>query len=480
MRWTYSTWLSIVRFILPESRRGALAWLALVICVCYFNSLSGAFQFDDYKIIVDYPGVHSWDAWREKIGYGIRPLLKLSYTLNWISGWGVAGFHLTNLLIHLCNVWLVYSLAGEFVRAQAPRERLRDVPLLTALLFAAHPVNTEAVTYICGRSISLMTLFYLAGMLAYVTGRTQHNKIYLHVLAPALFVIALSVKETAVTFPLALLAWELCCGGTWKAALTDMNPLTSILSRKRARRQTRNAISNSWTSWLVLLLGALFFLFNASYLAQMERSAGLNSLQGNMATQALAFAYLLRQWLLPFWLNIDPDLHVVHDFSGTMPQLLLLAAAIVLMLYTLRRRPWIGFGLAWVLIQLLPLYILLPRLDVANDRQMYLAGWPLALAGVAELSIWARRRTLALVFALGSMTILRNDVYQDEITLWENTLAQSPGKARAHNNLGYAYMVAGRNGEARREFIAALKIEPGHVKAWNNLSRLESEAVQLP
>ena len=451
-----------MRFTLPESRRGVLAWLALLVFACYFNALFGAFQFDDYKVIVDYPGVHSWDAWRDKLGHGIRPLLKFSYTLNWTSGLGVAGFHLTNLLIHLCNAYLVYRLAGEFVRAQPLRERLKNVPLFTALLFAAHPVHTEAVTYICGRSISLMTLFYLAGMLAYATGRTQHSKPHLHVLVPVLFAIALSVKETAVTFPFALLAWELGCGSTWRASL---------------KRQ--------WTSWAVLLLGALFFLFNDSYLEQMERSAGFKSLQGNMATQASAFAYLLRQWLFPFWLNIDPEFQVVHGFAGVMPQIFLLAAVFILMLCTLRRRPWLGFGLAWALIQLLPLYLLLPRLDVANDRQMYLVSWPLLLACVAELSIRLQRRTFvlagaALVLALGAVTVLRNQDYQNEISLWEKTVTQSPGKARVHNNLGYAYMLDGRNGDARREFAAALKIEPGHIKARYNLLRLESEAAQLP
>ena len=451
-----------MRAILPESRLGVLAWLALVVFACYYNALSGTFQFDDYKVIVDYPGVHSWEAWRDKLGYGIRPLLKFSYTLNWVSGLGVEGFHLTNLLIHLCNAYLVFRLANGFVRAQPSSERLRSVPLFTALLFAAHPINTEAVTYICGRSISLMTLFYLAGMLAYVTGRTQHNRIYLHVLTPILFVAALSVKETAVTFPLALLAWELGCGGTLKASF-----------------------KLQWSSWVVLLLGALFFLFDDSYLSQMERSAGLNSLQGNIATQAIAFAYLLRQWLFPFWLNIDPDLHVARDFSGLMPHLLLLATVFMLMLYTLRRRPWIGYGLAWILIQLLPLYILLPRLDVANDRQMYLAGWPLALTFVAELTIRVGYRacmvtSVLLILVLGGMTIQRNQAYQNEILLWEDTVTRSPDKARVRNNLGYAYMLAGRNDEARREFTAALKIEPAHIKARNNLLRLESDAAQPP
>jgi len=184
----------------------------------------------------------------------------------------------------------VYRLAGEFVNRQPLRERLKEAPLFAALLFVAHPIHTETVTYICGRSTSLMTLFYLAGLLAYVTGRMQHNKISLYLITPFLFVLALGVKETAVTFPLALLAWELCCGGAWKISLKQQ-----------------------WPSWAVLIIGALFFLFNDNYVGQMERSTKLNSMEGNFATQIFAFSYLMRQWALPLWLNIDPDLPLLRD-----------------------------------------------------------------------------------------------------------------------------------------------------------------------
>ena len=183
-----------MRFILPETRSGVLAWLLLAVIVCYFNVLSCSFQFDDYKVIVDNPGVHSWEAWWNKLDQGIRPLLKFTYTLNWTSGLGVAGFHVVNVLIHLSNVLLVYVLSTEFVRAQPLRDHLKYVPLLTALLFAAHPIHTEAVTYISGRSISLMTLFYLAGIMAYVIGCARQNKITLHFLVPILFVMALGAK----------------------------------------------------------------------------------------------------------------------------------------------------------------------------------------------------------------------------------------------------------------------------------------------
>lgn len=449
-----------MRALLPESRRGVMAGLALAVIVSYFNALSGDFQFDDYKVIVDNPSVHSWEAWLAGLGHGIRPLLKFSYTLDWTLGLGKTGFHLTNLLIHLVNAYLVFRLSEMFIERQMLRERLQHVPLFAALLFAMHPAHTEAVTYICGRSTSLMTLFYLGGLLAYVTGRTcqdnlGQNRLRLYVVAPLMFVIALSVKETAVTFPLALLAWELGCGGAWKTVFRPQ-----------------------WPSWAVLLAGALFFLFNDSYLAQAERSAQLNSLQGNLATQLFAFSYLLRQWALPLWLNIDPDLPLLHDLSGSLLPLLFFSALFALMLVCRCKRPWISFALAWAIIHLLALYLFLPRVDIANDRQLYLADWPLFLALAIELALLLRTPTFrltaaALALSLAALTVARNQVYASEAALWEDAVRKSPHKARVHNNLGYAYRLAGRIEDARREFILALQLDPKHIKARHNLEYLD-------
>ena len=440
-----------------RSRLFSALLLLLAICVAYANALWGVFQFDDYNVIVSNLRVHSWAAWWADTGHGIRPLLKLTYTLDWTLGLGETGFHLTNVFIHLCNVYLVWALSRYFVAQHEQLQTQAALPWLVALLFAVHPIHSEAITYICGRSSALMTLFYLAGLLAYVAGREQGNRWLVHVATPLCMLLALAVKETAVTFPLALLLWELYSGGTVKSAL---------------RQQ--------WTSWAVLLAAAIFFLLHGAYQSQMETSAGLNSLQGNLATQVLAFSYLLRLWLLPLWLNIDPDLRVAHDFSGLWLPLMLLAAAFALMLLTLRRRPWLSFALAWAMLQLLPLYLFLPRIDVANERQMYLLSWPLALALLAEMSLWLKHRMFVttvtlLLLALASLTVMRNQDYRSEVALWQATVTLSPDKARAHNNLGYAYMLAGRAGEARAEFVTALQLDPEYYQARFNLLRLEQE-----
>lgn len=439
-----------------ESSRTALAWLALAVLACYFNAFWGSFQFDDFKVIVDYPRVHSLHNWLAGIGLGVRPLLKFSYALDWTLHLGTFSFHLTNLLLHLANTWLVYRLCTEFVHHQPQRERLQQVPLFAALLFAAHPAHTEAVTYISGRSVSLMTLLYLGALLAYVTGRATGNRMRLYLATPLLFVLALSVKEIAVTFPLALLAWELCCGGDWQTAY---------------RKQ--------WPSWAVLFAGALFFLFNSHYQTEAARSVHLNSFAGNIATQLLAYAYLLRQWALPLWLNIDPDLALQHDFSQVTLPLLLFLGCCTAAIHFRRSRPWLTFALAWSVVQLFALYIFVPRIDIANDRQLYLASWPLLLALCIELGLWLdtlnfRRLVATLALVLAVLTVQRNRDYVDEIALWESTVRLSPDKARVHNNLGYAYMYARRYDDARREFTTALQLDPQHTKSRNNLLYLDT------
>lgn len=446
-----------MRAFRADSTAAAAIWLALAVFVAYGNALNGPFQFDDYNVIVHEATVHGWSAWRDDLGSGIRPLLKLSYTLNWTMDTGVIGFHLTNLLIHLANAWLVYQLSQSFTQQQWQQAKLQTVPLVVALLFAVHPIHTEAVSYISGRSASLMTLFYLAGFLSYIRGRNDSDQILLYVATPLLFLLALATKETAVTFPLALLAWESCCGDRWHSALRQM-----------------------WPSWAILIVAVLFFIFNDSYFSQMERSAQLNTLQGNLATQLAAFAHLMQQWLLPLRLNIDPDLPLLTHLSAALLPLVIFIATIVAMLLCWRKRPWVSFALGWAILQLILLYLVLPRLDIGNERQLYLAGWPLLLALVIELTLWLDSRLFRLVAAMllltfTGLTVLRNHAYSSEISLWEDTALKSPNKARVHNNLGFAYLLAQRHNEARHEFSTALRLDPQLSAAHYNLMRTDDE-----
>ncbi|MBU0688104.1 MAG: hypothetical protein KJ850_11205 [Gammaproteobacteria bacterium] len=435
----------------------AFGWLTLAVLLAYANALFAVFQFDDYKVIVYQEGVHSWRTWLAGLGHGIRALLKASYTLDWTLSWGATGFHLSNLLIHLVTCWLVYLLSQHFISRHERLRPISSLAILIALLFALHPANTEAVTYISGRSTSLMSLFYLAGLLSYTQGRLQKNRLWLHVMTPLCFAAALLTKETAVTFPFALLLWERFA----------IKPEPAMYARQ-------------WSSWLLLLFAALFFLFSDSYQSQMLRSANFNTVDGNFATQLAGALWLLKQWLFPFWLNIDPDHPIYHKLLDAPLSLGISLLLLATSWRARRTRPWLSFALVWALLQLMPLYLLLPRMDVANERQLYLAAWPLCLALCIEIAIRFQRIPflsvlITLLFACSLLTIQRNQDYRSEIALWEDTVQKSPGKARVHNNLGHAYLLDGRDEDARQEFESALRIDPQHAEAFANLQKLKNK-----
>jgi tetratricopeptide (TPR) repeat protein len=409
----------------------ALAVVALA-AIAYLPSLAGVFHFDDYNVIVHYPTVHSWETLLERAGGGVRPLLKASYTLNWTVG---GGFNLLNIALHAMNAALLF-LIGERLFGD------RRAALIAALLFALHPAATEAVTYISGRSSSLMALFYLGALLAYLRGAHWF-------FSALLLLLAVATRETAVALPAALLLCELC-RGQWPGW------------REILRRQG--------VHWALLLAGGVFVLLNQRYFDLIAYGYGERGLADNLLTQVGGISYLILRLISLHGYNIDPALPTLTAWTPALVvQTLLLFSLFVLGAANLRARPWIAFGILWFFLQLTPTNSIVPRLDVANDRQLYLACWGLFLAlciQLRHLPVWMFTAMIA-VFAAAS--IVRQLDYRSEIALWESSVALAPWNARAHNNLGYAYQLAGRSEEARREYQAALLFNPAHAKARLNL-----------
>ncbi len=452
--------------------------------IVYFNAFGGAFQFDDYNVIVDNPGVHSFPAWLAGLFTGIRPLLKLTYTLNWTSGGGLFGFHLFNVSVHAANAVLVYILSRKFfdryafagtsdesnsisfasLQQNAGNTFSPEFTAMTAaLLFTIHPIQTEAVTYICGRSTSLMALCYFGSMLAYIRGAESGRRLLLYALSPILFGAAVLVKETAVTLPLALVLWE--ASGPYANRWKDI-----------ARRQV--------VHWAVFVVLALYLLINPSYSDLLIYGLASRSVAANLLSQISGVSYLLSRLVWVHRLSIDPGLPVAHGWTLLLgAEAALLLALLLLGLVGMRKRPWLGFGLLWFFLHLLPTNSVIPRLDLANERQLYLASWGIFLALGGELmrlrssAAWSPRTSRAAVvtilLVLGCFTMMRNYVYRTEVSLWEDTVRTSPDNARAHNNLGFAYFHAGLGAEAMAEYREALRLQPGYERAEENLAALQ-------
>lgn len=438
--------------------RPSASWshLGLLLGAClaaYLPALAASFQFDDYNVIVDNPAVHSLAAWWASMP-GIRPLLKLSYAANWQFLPGAAAFHAVNLGLHLGNVVLAYLLLRQWARLIGPAwaEPAR-VALVGALVFALHPANTEVAAYVAGRSVGLMALFYLGALLAFLGTRDRATPPRAW-LAAGLYLLALAGKEVALILPLALALILMCAGKpAWRPA---------------------------WPLWLALLGGGAALASVERYRQLFATSLDTRSVLDNLLTQIDGLHYLVTRPLLGLVANIDPDLAATPALDlGLVLKLAPHLALLLVALLQARRRAWLCLGVAWFYLHMAPTNSLLARLDVANDRQLYLALLgPAFLLGIAAQRLGLRlawAAVLALGLILGGASHARNRDYRDEISLWRATVAASPGKARPWNNLGYALYLAGRHDEARRAYRRALELDPGYDKARANLEQLPAE-----
>jgi protein O-mannosyl-transferase len=440
------------------------AGLFLAALLPYLNSFRGDFQFSDYNVIVWNPAIQSWDGWFNTMRHlGIRPLLKFSYTLNWVSGFGVFGYHFFNVAVHVVNSFLVFFLCRRLLESYPDENRLRGstVPaVLAALIFAVHPIHTEAITYVSGRSSSMMAMFYLGSLLAYVKGAETGKWTWRFVVSPLCFVAAVATKEVAITLPFALLLWEGTVGKRpWKRVLVDQS-----------------------LHWVTLTALMVVILNHPRYLELLLFSSELRSAYDNLLSQIGGIAYLLSRLLLVHRLNIDPDLPAIAQAGfftllGLAAFLGLIGAAA----RNWRRRPWLAFGIIWFFLILLPSNSVVPRSDIVNERHLYLADFGVFLIVGTVMAkihyhVGAYRKALtpavgcALVI-LAFFTVLRNSDYRTPITLWESTVRNSPNKARPHNNLGCAYERIGNWKKAVSEYRLAVRLDPKDEYASYNLGR---------
>lgn len=372
-----------------------------------------------------------------------------------------------NVAVHAANTLFVYSLSMRLLGGGggAAAKPGNAGALAAALLFAVHPVQTEAVTYLSGRSMSLMAFFYLASLWSYVRGVETGRAVHFYLASPLLFLLALATRESAVTLPAALLLWELAAPGP------------RALPAAVARRQAAH--------WAILVCA-----FSAIFLHPVYRrilGSGYSSVPtGRFLPQAVHGAFhLLSRLAVPHRLNIDPDLRIPPGgYPAVAAEGAALAFLFALGVFSIRKRTLPGFGILWFFLQLSPTNSVVPRADVANERHLYLACWGIFLCsawGIGRLEAAGvhRRKWVpaasAAVLLLSWLTIARNHEYRSEVALWESTVRLSPAKARAHNNLGYAYQLSGLRGKAIESYREALRLDPGFRIARGNLEALLCE-----
>jgi len=495
--------------------RFALVLIAFVGVLAYYNSLTVPFLLDDYSSIVRNGVITDLGAFLSGAGYRYNPRRFIGYltiALNYrMGGLDITGYHLFNLGIHLSCGWLVYALGMATFRTPffaqhsgpagnpggkdsagrgattAPGSRdHRLIALFAALLFIAHPIQTQAVTYVIQRLASLCTLFYLLSLVLYAAARLLGDRskgriltvsLYLASLASAL--LAMETKEIAFTLPLAVLLYEVMFFRI--SALKRLLLLAPVLLTALVVPVTLLGVGKPLTQML-------------AELAQRTRVDSTLPRLHYLYTQFRVLVTYLRLLVFPAGQNLDYDYPVYRSLLAppVLLSLFTLLAILGAALYLIRAtgkvapagaggspglRPelrLVSFGILWFFLTLSVESSLIPIADPIFEHRLYLAtpGVFLALASLLFCCTQALPRRPVVVGAglvvavLAVLTVARNAVWRDSVELARDTVAKSPGKARPHYNLAEALSKAGWIEESLKEAALAARLDPSKAEPY--------------
>ena len=507
----------------------ALFLIVVVVLVIYSNAYDGPFVFDGKFQIEDKVKIRDLNNYTTLKGFSsFRPLTAFSFALNYrIGKLEPFGYHLVNILIHMVNGILAYVLAlcvfGRlaylpYKRANVPKNDVYEhipeekpllntstssqtMALLVSLIFVAHPIQTQSVTYIVQRYTSMAAAFYLASLLFYIWARKlqgartsidQREKdskkftggkavafgsgIFTCFFFFVLFgVLALLCKENAATlFGVVLLVEYLLFDRTWagwRKKLIWLIPITCLVMI---------GVLYYFVSIRGLKTGNL--LEDVSILTRETRSIGRFSY---LCTQFSVFVLYVRLLFFPVGQNIDYMLPFSTGFFSGYTPLAFLFVIFVLGVgfWNIRKRPAVSFGIFWFFITLSVESSIFPISDAMFEHRLYLPifGFAIALVyGVFDLfkkrPAWATAILTVAVLAFSSGTYLRNRVWKDPLVLWSDVVSKSPHNYRAYYNLGNVMQRRGQFRGSQAHYRKAIELYPGFAVAHENLGlALEEE-----
>ena len=451
----------------PAPRADGAAWalaaaLAAAVAAGDSRTLSVPLLFDDDTSVADNPTLrHLAAALWPPAGATVsgRPVLNLSFAANYaVSGTDVWSYHVANLGIHILSALVLF---GILRRTLAPTlgTRASGIGFAAALLWALHPLLTESVTYVVQRAESLMGLFYLLTLYAFIRGTAavgpSRHAWYAACVASCL--LGMGTKEVMVSAPLVVLLYDRTfVAGTFREALLR-------------RRWIYCGLAATW-----LLLGLLVFSTHGR-----GGSAGFGSgvpwwSYAQVQLHAIVVYLWLSLWAYP--LVFDYGSALVPNDVQTAVGALAVGSLVAATLWALVRRPALGFLGAFFFAILAPSSSVIPvSTEAMAEHRMYLALVPVVVLAVLGIQRVLGRAALAacavLAAAMSFATYQRNIAYRSEEGIWRDTVAKRPANARAQDNLGFVLSrIPGRSAEAMAHYEEAIRLKPDFVDPHYNLA----------
>ena len=469
-------------------RRGTFTFVGLMAVVLlaaglYVNTLPNDFVNDDIEVVVtntaaqhlDLGTIFGTPSWWGRFRNGYRPLATLSYAINHaVSGPRPTAYHATNGFLHALVGVLVFLLLRRLSGAEWPA-------LLAALLFVAHPIDTEAVATVSGRAEILAALAVLvalyADVLSYESGPGARRWGARAATVGALAAALLS-NENAVTavLLLAVTDWWLRCRGSWSKFVAGLRGSRGLLYGALL------LVAAVYGGWRVHVEGGASPV-NAAMNPLLQESLGVRLI--NAVAIVGRYLFLL---VVPWHLSADymiGTLPVLHSpwsapvLSGALALLAVIAIAVV----SARRAPLVTWGVLFAACTYgVVANIAFPAPAMMAERWMYLPAIGFCVAVVFGVTALVRSvelpvlRTVSagvalLVLAgLGIRTIVRNRDWHDQERVWRATVQVFPDSFRANEGLANVYLEQRRWADAIPLLQAATRVYQGEPRPYEELA----------
>ncbi|MDH5756515.1 MAG: tetratricopeptide repeat protein [Nitrospinota bacterium] len=472
--------------MIPASISPALyrqAFLVGAVFAVYGGTFGYPFQFDGIKEILHNQVIK--DISRIDLIWNYNPsrfLLFFSFAVNHaLGGVDTFGYHLYNILLHVGATLLVYHFIGLLFRAAARlegegqnRQMAGALQFFMALIYAVHPLNTQAITYIWQRSASMVAVFYLFSMVAYLKssldqmdGAPQERWKPWRALALATALAAMLTKQSAFTLPMALVLMEYL-----------------VISGSVARLRQR-AIWLAPFLPLLLIVPLLTVFYQAGEVTHLAiRAVDVPPPLHYLFTQFDIIILYLKLMVFPVGQNLDHHFILVTSFWDSADSFALLMAILAAGVWLGRKNPMASFGVLFFFLTMSVESSFFPLPDWVFEHRMYLpsVGLYIALAALAETTTRNRGRNVrwsllavavAAVALLGVATVKRNQVWATSASLWEDVVKKSPDQARGYINLGSVKKRAGEYSRAQELYEKAVELGGGAAEVHHDLGVLK-------
>jgi tetratricopeptide (TPR) repeat protein len=441
-----------VKPVVPKFITPILAGILLITFFIYLPVSKGEFVWDDYVYVQNNPMIYTFDLSQIFSKYVLgnyHPITMLVLSIEYyFFGFNVMGYHLVNVLIHLANTMLVYRLVFLICNKST-------VALVAALFFGIHPLHVESVAWVSEIKDLLYTFFFLWSCVMYVNYIDNRQSKY-YALALILFVLSLLSKAMAASLPLVLI-------------LIDY--FKDKLNKK--------------TLWEKIPFFLLSICFGFIAIAAQKSAASIQNIASYGLLQRVVFAcfgFITYLWKLVFPFHLSAVYPYPINMGQSLPggyylYLLVFAAIVGSVIYSLRYSKKIFFGVAFFTITV---FLVLQLLPVGNnimaDRYSYIPSIGIFyLFGEGLLFIRHKNQKLisygllAIFFLFFSITTFsRCSVWKTGINLWSDVIQKYSNAPQAYNNRALLFAAANRSEEALQDYNEAVKVLPNYAEAYNN------------